>query len=139
MGLRKYFPAQGDWFAQMLDRRKVKAVDDISFSIPTGTTLGLVGESGSGKTTTGRLIARLTPPTAGEVRYRGKDIAPLSGKQLKELRRSVQMIFQDPSSSLNRRKTAAQMVKEPLRIHELVSKRCLVGSANEWASPAPWP
>ena len=123
MGLRKYFPAQGDWFAQMLDRRKIKAVDDISFSIPTGTTLGLVGESGSGKTTTGRLIARLTQPTAGEVRYRGEDIAPLSGRQLKDLRRSVQMIFQDPSSSLNRRKTAAQMVKEPLRIHELVSKQ----------------
>ena len=122
-GLRKYFPAQGDWFAQMLDRRKIKAVDDISFSIPTGTTLGLVGESGSGKTTTGRLIARLTQPTAGEVRYRGEDIAPLSGRQLKDLRRSVQMIFQDPSSSLNRRKTAAQMVKEPLRIHELVSKQ----------------
>ena len=125
IGLKKYFPARGDWFAQMLDRRQIKAVDNVSFSIPTGTTLGLVGESGSGKTTTGRLIARLTQPTAGEVRYRGKDIAPLGGRQLKELRRSVQMIFQDPSSSLNRRKTAGQMVKEPLRIHGLVPKQSM--------------
>jgi oligopeptide/dipeptide ABC transporter ATP-binding protein len=109
----------------MLDRRQIKAVDGISFSIPTGTTLGLVGESGSGKTTTGRLIARLTQPTTGQVRYKSKDIAPLGGRQLKGLRRSVQMIFQDPSSSLNRRKTAGQIVKEPLRIHKLVSKKAL--------------
>ena len=125
VGLRKYFPARGDWFAQLFDRRQIKAVDGISFSIPTGTTLGLVGESGSGKTTTGRLIARLTQPTAGQIRYRGKNIAPLSGKQLKGLRRSVQMIFQDPSSSLNRRKTVGQMVSEPLRIHKLVSKQAV--------------
>lgn len=124
-GLKKYFPAQGDWFAQLFDRRQIKAVDGISFSIPTGTTLGLVGESGSGKTTTGRLIARLTQPTAGQIRYEGEDIAPLSGKELKGLRRSVQMIFQDPASSLNRRKTAGQMVSEPLRIHELVSKQAM--------------
>jgi oligopeptide/dipeptide ABC transporter ATP-binding protein len=123
IGLKKYFPAQGDWFAQMLDRREIKAVDDVSFSIPTGTTLGLVGESGSGKTTTGRLIARLTRPTDGKVRFKSDDIAPLGGRQLKRLRRSVQMIFQDPSSSLNRRKTAGQIVKEPLRIHKLVSKK----------------
>ena len=125
IGLKKYFPARGDWFAQMLDRRQIKAVDGISFSVLTGTTLGLVGESGSGKTTTGRLIARLTKPTAGQVRYKSKDIAPVSGRQLKGLRRSVQMIFQDPSSSLNRRKTAGQIVKEPLRIHELVSKQAM--------------
>ena len=125
IGLKKYFPAQGDWFAQMLDRRQIKAVDDVSFSIPTGATLGLVGESGSGKTTTGRLIARLTRPTAGKVKYKSEDIAPLSGRQLKGLRRSVQMIFQDPSSSLNRRKTAGQIIKEPLRIHKLVSKQAL--------------
>ena len=125
IGLRKYFPARGDWFAQLFDRRQIKAVDGISFSIPTGTTLGLVGESGSGKTTTGRLIARLTQPTAGQIKYEGKNIAPLEGKDLKGLRRSVQMIFQDPSSSLNRRKTAGQVVSEPLRIHKLVSKQAL--------------
>jgi len=123
IGLQKYFPARGDWFAQLFDRRQIKAVDDVSFSIDRGTTLGLVGESGSGKTTTGRLIARLTPPTSGEVRYEGADIAPLKGKELKALRRSVQMIFQDPSSSLNRRKTAGQIVQEPLRIHKLVPKQ----------------
>jgi oligopeptide transport system ATP-binding protein len=120
--LKKYFPAVGDWFAQLFDRRQVKAVDGVSFCIPHGTTLGLVGESGSGKTTTGRLIARLTDPTAGQVAYRGKDIAGLNGEGLKKLRRKVQMIFQDPSSSLNRRKTAGQIVSEPLRIHQLVPK-----------------
>jgi len=124
-GLKKHFPAQGDWFAQLFDRRQIKAVDGISFSIPLGTTLGLVGESGSGKTTTGRLIARLTQPTAGQIRYRSENIAPLSGKELKGLRRSVQMIFQDPASSLNRRKTTGQMVSAPLRIHKLVSKQAM--------------
>ena len=122
-GLKKYFPAQGDWFARLFDRRQIKAVDGVSFSIPMGTTLGLVGESGSGKTTTGRLIARLTQPTAGQIRYKGEDTAPLEGKDLKGLRRSVQMIFQDPSSSLNRRKTVGQMISEPLRIHNLVPKQ----------------
>jgi len=123
IGLRKYFPARGDWFAQLFDRRKIKAVDGVSFSISKGITLGLVGESGSGKTTTGRLIARLTSPTAGQIKYRGQDIATLEGKELKALRRRVQMIFQDPSSSLNRRKTAGQMISEPLRIHNLVPKQ----------------
>jgi oligopeptide/dipeptide ABC transporter ATP-binding protein len=122
-GLRKYFPATGDWFAQLFDRRRVRAVDGVSFSIAKGSTLGLVGESGSGKTTTGRLIARLTQPTAGRIRYQGQDIAGLEGKELKALRRRVQMIFQDPSSSLNRRKTAGQMISEPLRIHQLVAKQ----------------
>lgn len=123
IGLKKYFPARGDWFAQLFDRRKIKAVDGVSFSISKGITLGLVGESGSGKTTTGRLIARLIQPTAGQIRYKDQDIATLEGKELKALRRSVQMIFQDPSSSLNRRKTAGQMVSEPLRIHNLVPKQ----------------
>jgi oligopeptide/dipeptide ABC transporter ATP-binding protein len=106
----------------LFDQRQIKAVDNVSFAIDRGTTLGLVGESGSGKTTTGRLIARLTPPTEGEVKYEGEDIAPLKGKELKALRRSVQMVFQDPSSSLNRRKTAGQIVQEPLRIHKLAVK-----------------
>jgi oligopeptide transport system ATP-binding protein len=127
-GLVKYFPARGDWFAQLFDRRQIKAVDGVSFSIPKGTTLGLVGESGSGKTTTGRLIARLTQPTAGHIRYEGEDIATLDGKRLKGLRRSVQMIFQDPASSLNRRKTVGQIVSEPLRIHMLVPDKQAVKS-----------
>jgi oligopeptide/dipeptide ABC transporter ATP-binding protein len=120
--LKKYYPAVGDWFAQLFDQREVRAVDGVSFSIPQGATLGLVGESGSGKTTTGRLIARLTEPTAGRVKHKGEDITALNGKGLKELRREIQMIFQDPSSSLNRRKTTGQIVSEPLRIHKVVSK-----------------
>lgn len=124
-GLTKYFPAGGDWFAQMFDRRKIKAVDGIDFTISKGSTLGLVGESGSGKTTTGRVIARLIEPTAGQVRYADRDLSKIKGRQLKRMRRSIQMIFQDPSSSLNRRKTAGQIVSEPLRIHRLVSKNDL--------------
>jgi oligopeptide/dipeptide ABC transporter ATP-binding protein len=122
IALKKYFPAVGDWFAQLFDRRKVKAVDGVSFTIPQGTTLGLVGESGSGKTTTGRLIARLTDPTAGRIEHKGDDITALDGRGLKKLRRKVQMIFQDPSSSLNRRKTVGQIVSEPLRIHKIASR-----------------
>jgi len=120
--LVKYFPAGGDWFSQMFDRRIIKAVDGISFSVSRGNTLGLVGESGSGKTTTGRLIARLTQPTSGEIRYGGADLLRLRGRELKAMRRSMQMIFQDPSSSLNRRKTAGQIVSEPIHIHNLAPR-----------------
>ena len=120
--LVKYFPAGGDWFSQMFDRRIIKAVDGISFSVSRGNTLGLVGESGSGKTTTGRLIARLTQPTSGEIRYGGADLLRLRGRELKWMRRSMQMIFQDPSSSLNRRKTAGQIVSEPIHIHNLAPR-----------------
>jgi len=122
-GLVKYFPAGGDWFAQMFDRRRIKAVDGIDFTICKGSTLGLVGESGSGKTTTGKVIARLIKPTAGEVRYADDDLAKIKGGQLKRMRRRIQMIFQDPSSSLNRRKTAGQIVSEPLLIHKLARRK----------------
>jgi len=122
-GLAKYFPAGGDWFAQMFDRRRIKAVDGIDFTIYKGSTLGLVGESGSGKTTTGKVIARLIEPTAGEVRYADDDLAKIKGGQLKRMRRRIQMIFQDPSSSLNRRKTAGQIVSEPLLIHKLAPRK----------------
>lgn len=122
-GLVKYFPAGGDWFAQMFDRRRIKAVDGIDFTIYKGSTLGLVGESGSGKTTTGKVIARLIKPTAGQVRYADDDLAKIKGRQLKRMRRQIQMIFQDPSSSLNRRKTAGQIVSEPLLIHKLARRK----------------
>ncbi|MEA1871188.1 MAG: ATP-binding cassette domain-containing protein, partial [Candidatus Bipolaricaulota bacterium] len=113
-GLAKHFPAGGDWFAQIFDHRRIKAVDGIDFTIYKGSTLGLVGESGSGKTTTGKVIARLIEPTAGEVRYANMDLAKIKGGELKKMRQQIQMIFQDPSSSLNRRKTAGQIVSEPL-------------------------
>lgn len=123
--LVKHFPAAADWFAQLFDRRLIRAVDGVSFSILRGETLGLVGESGSGKTTTGRIIARLIDPTSGQVLWAGEDIVRLRGKALKKFRKRIQMIFQDPSSSLNRRKTVGQIVAEPLRIHGLAKGKQL--------------
>jgi oligopeptide transport system ATP-binding protein len=97
----------------------VKAVDDISFSINAGETFGLVGESGSGKTTAGRCLLRLIEPTSGSVRFRGNDVLSFSRNQLREARREMQIVFQDPYSSLNPRMRARQIVEEPLIIHKL--------------------
>ncbi|WP_372789131.1 ABC transporter ATP-binding protein [Paraconexibacter sp.] len=95
----------------------VQAVDGVSFDVLEGETLGLVGESGCGKSTTARLITRLLDPTSGSIRYRGTDIATMSRRQLKPLRREMQMIFQDPYSSLNPRKTVGTIIGEPFVIH----------------------
>jgi oligopeptide transport system ATP-binding protein len=97
----------------------VKAVDDVSFSIEQGETFGLVGESGSGKTTTGRCMLRLIEPTSGAVRIRGEDVLALSRSRLRQERRAMQIVFQDPYSSLNPRMRARQIVEEPLIIHRL--------------------
>jgi ABC-type oligopeptide transport system ATPase subunit len=101
----------------------VKAVDDVSFTIEEGETFGLVGESGSGKTTTGRCMLRLIDPTSGEVRVRGENVLAFSRRRLREARRDMQIVFQDPYSSLNPRMRARQIVEEPLIIHHLGDRR----------------
>ena len=95
----------------------VKAVDDVSFTVEEGTTVGLVGESGSGKTTVGRTILKLTPATGGRVSFNGRDILPMTEGQFRPLRREMQMIFQDPFGSLNPRLSIQSIVAEPLEIH----------------------
>ena len=116
--LRKYYPVtKGFIFQRQVGA--VKAVDDISFFIRKGETLGLVGESECGKTTTGRVILRLQEPTHGEALFEGRDIFKLGKEELRRLRRDMQIIFQDPYSSLNPRMTVGDIIGEPLEIHKL--------------------
>ena len=118
--LVKHFVRGGGLFAR---GTVVKAVDDVSFSIEEGETFGLVGESGSGKTTTGRCLLRLIEPTSGAVRFRGEDVLAFPRRRLREARRDMQIVFQDPYSSLNPRMRARQIVEEPLVIHRLGDRR----------------
>src|SRR5215510_3124154 len=97
----------------------VRAVDDVSFSIDEGETFGLVGESGSGKTTTGRCILRLIEPTSGTVRFRGENVLTFSSARMRQARRDMQIVFQDPYSSLNPRMRVGAIVEEPLIIHRI--------------------
>lgn len=118
--LQKYFPVGKSLFGRPVGF--ARAVDDISFFIHEGETLGLVGESGSGKTTVGRLLTRLVKPSEGAVLLRGKNIAGLRRSELKPFRREIQMIFQDPYASLNPRMSAGQLVAEPFYLHKLLPR-----------------
>jgi ABC-type oligopeptide transport system ATPase subunit len=117
--LVKHFTRGGGLFRP---RSTVRAVDDVSFSIEEGETFGLVGESGSGKSTTGRCMLRLVEPTSGEVRFRGEDVLAFPPARMRAARRDMQMVFQDPYSSLNPRMRARVIVEEPLVIHRLGSR-----------------
>ncbi len=119
--LKKYFPVKAGVFRKTVGH--VKAVDDVSFYIKEGETLGLVGESGCGKSTTGATILRLEEATAGEVDFDGKNILALDKKGMREMRKEMQIIFQDPYASLNPRMTVADIIGEPLDIHNLVKNK----------------
>jgi oligopeptide/dipeptide ABC transporter ATP-binding protein len=116
-GLTKHFPIKKGVFGRAAGA--VRAVDGVSFDVMPGETLGLVGESGCGKSTTGRMILRLIEPTAGAVEYEGIDLLKLDTKQMRKLRRKIQVIFQDPFSSLNPRMTVGAIVREGLTIHKI--------------------
>ena len=117
--LKTHFPIRNGFFGGISDY--VRAVDNITFDVYPGETLGLVGESGCGKTTTGRTIIRLEEPTDGEMIYKGKDIAKMSAKELREFRKEVQIIFQDPYSSLNPRMTIGNAIMEPMQVHGILA------------------
>jgi oligopeptide transport system ATP-binding protein len=119
--LQVLFPVKHSFFSR--SRQYVRAVDDVSFMVAQGETLGVVGESGCGKTTLGRAITRLLTPTSGHIRFEGIEIATLNGSRLRSLRRKFQMIFQDPYSSLDPRMRVEDIIGEALDIHHLVPTR----------------
>jgi ABC-type microcin C transport system duplicated ATPase subunit YejF len=119
--LKLYFPIRGGILSRTV--AQVHAVDNVSFKIQRGETLGLVGESGCGKTTLGRCILRLLEPTEGTIKFDGINLTELSAEELRNTRSKMSMIFQDPYSSLNPRKTVADIVGQPLEIHKIAAGR----------------
>lgn len=117
--LKKYFPIHSGILGKV--KNNVKAVDDISFEIYKGETLGLVGESGCGKSTTGRMIVNLLEPTSGEILFNNEDITKANKNRQKELRKEIQIIFQDPYASLNPRMTIGDIIAEPIRVNKIAS------------------
>ncbi len=117
-GLKKYFPIKGGFLGRTVNY--VKAVDDISFNVIEGETVSLVGESGCGKSTAGRAILRLEEPTAGEVIFNNVDISALSKKEVRKMRKDLQIIFQDPYASINPRQTVSRVLEEALQIQNIV-------------------
>jgi len=128
--LKMYFPVKSSGLLRRTIGH-VQAVDGVSFQVREGSSLGLVGESGCGKSTTGRLITRLYEPTAGRIDFDGRDIAKLSERELHPLRRDIQMIFQDPYTSLNPRHTVGSIVGAPLAIHKVVPKDKILARVQE--------
>ncbi len=120
-GLKKHFEIKKGTFKKEIV--KVKAVDGVDFEIYEGETLGIVGESGCGKSTTGEMLLGLLKPTEGTVKFMGKDLTKLNKKELREIRKDIQVIFQDPYSSLNPRMTVEQIIGEPLQLHTSMSKQ----------------
>ncbi|PPA72341.1 ABC transporter ATP-binding protein [Jeotgalibacillus proteolyticus] len=119
--LKTYYPVKGGFLKRTVGN--VKAVDDISFTINKGETLGLVGESGCGKSTTGRTILRLLKPTEGKIIFEGKDITTISGTRLRKARQDFQMVFQDPYASLNPTQSVGEIISEPLKNYKSMSKK----------------
>ncbi len=128
--LTMHFPVRSNGLIRRVTGH-VQAVDGVNFSVPAGGSLGLVGESGCGKSTTGRMVARLLKPTRGEIRFEGDDIANLSSRELKPLRRHIQMIFQDPYGSLNPRQTVGAIVATPMEIHKTVPEKNIKARVQE--------